>query len=64
MRVSLCFCTLIINYFFLDTKIVLQDSQNSLEVTLVLGDSLSTKVTFDGQNLKEKVIAETLASYK
>ena len=48
----------------LDTKIILEDSENSLELTLALGDSISTKITFDGQNVKEKAIDETIGSYK
>ena len=43
---------------------MLEDNENFLELTLALGDSLSTKVAFDGQNVKERAIDETIGSYK
>ena len=40
------------------------NSESSLEFTLVLGEAISTKITFDGQNLKEKAVDENIATYK
>ena len=50
--------------FLLDTKITMFNSVSSLELSLVLGDDISTKITFDGENLKEKAVDENIASYK
>ena len=55
---------------FLDTIISLlsyntaDHSENSLEINLVLGDDISTKITFDSQNPQEKTISKDVSSYK
>lgn len=49
----------------LDTLISLKnfDTGSSLDVTLVLGDSISTKIEFDGGNVQEAVIDNSTANY-
>ena len=51
-------------FVLLDTKITMFNSESSLELILVLGEAISTKITFDGQNLKEKAVDENIATYK
>ena len=61
---------LILNEIFVDTIISLlsydttDGSESSLDINLVLGADISTIISFDGQNLKEKSVSEDVVSYK
>ena len=61
---------LILNEIFVDTIISLlsydttDGSESSLDINLVLGADISTIISFDGQNPKEKSVSEDLVSYK
>ena len=64
MRVKLQTILFALYFVILDTKVILEDNENSLELTLALGDILSTKLSFNGQNTKEKAIDKTIGFYR
>ena len=42
----------------------IDQTSSSLDITLALGNDISTKISFDGEHLKEKPIEKDIASYR